>query len=40
MTIIQLAMLGKLTYREMAEAIFTHSLLAEGLYTIFAMFDD
>jgi pyruvate/2-oxoglutarate dehydrogenase complex dihydrolipoamide dehydrogenase (E3) component len=40
MTIIQAAMLGKLTYRDMAAAIFTHPLLAEGLNTLFAMFDD
>jgi pyruvate/2-oxoglutarate dehydrogenase complex dihydrolipoamide dehydrogenase (E3) component len=39
MTIIQVAMLGKLTYRAMADAIFTHPLLAEGLNTLFAMFD-
>jgi pyruvate/2-oxoglutarate dehydrogenase complex dihydrolipoamide dehydrogenase (E3) component len=39
MTIIQAAMLGKLTYRDMAAAIFTHPLLAEGLNTLFAMFD-
>jgi pyruvate/2-oxoglutarate dehydrogenase complex dihydrolipoamide dehydrogenase (E3) component len=40
MTMIQVAMLGKLTYSEMADAIFTHPLLAEGLNTLFAMFDD
>jgi len=39
MTMIQVAMLGKLTYTEMADAIFTHPLLAEGLNTLFAMFD-
>ena len=39
MTIIQVAMLGKLTYTAMANAIFTHPLLAEGLNTLFAMFD-
>jgi pyruvate/2-oxoglutarate dehydrogenase complex dihydrolipoamide dehydrogenase (E3) component len=39
MTIIQVAMLGKLTYTAMADAIFTHPLLAEGLNTLFAMFD-
>ncbi len=32
-------MLGKLTYTAMAGAIFTHPLLAEGLNTLFAMFD-
>ncbi|WP_040691320.1 hypothetical protein [Nocardia vinacea] len=36
---IQVAMLGKLTYTAMADAIFTHPLLAEGLNTLFAMFD-
>jgi pyruvate/2-oxoglutarate dehydrogenase complex dihydrolipoamide dehydrogenase (E3) component len=39
MTIIQVAMLGKLTYRAMADAIFTHPLLAEGLNALFAMFN-
>ncbi|GAB2654652.1 mercuric reductase [Prescottella soli] len=39
MTVIQVAMLGKLTYTAMADAIFTHPLLAEGLNTLFAMFD-
>jgi pyruvate/2-oxoglutarate dehydrogenase complex dihydrolipoamide dehydrogenase (E3) component len=39
MTMIQVAMLGKLTYTAMADAIFTHPLLAEGLDTLFAMFD-
>ena len=37
MTIIQVAMLGKLTYTAMANAIFTHPLLAEGLNTLFAL---
>ena len=37
MTMIQVAMLGKLTYTAMADAIFTHPLLAEGLNTLFAM---
>jgi pyruvate/2-oxoglutarate dehydrogenase complex dihydrolipoamide dehydrogenase (E3) component len=40
MTMIQVAMLGKLTYTDMADAIFTHPLLAEGLNTLFAMFED
>ena len=40
MTIIQVAMLGKLTYTAMADAIFTHPLLAEGLNTLFATFDE
>jgi pyruvate/2-oxoglutarate dehydrogenase complex dihydrolipoamide dehydrogenase (E3) component len=39
MTMIQVAMLGKLTYTAMTNAIFTHPLLAEGLNTLFAMFD-
>jgi pyruvate/2-oxoglutarate dehydrogenase complex dihydrolipoamide dehydrogenase (E3) component len=39
MTMIQVAMLGKLTYSAMADAILTHPLLAEGLNTLFAMFD-
>jgi pyruvate/2-oxoglutarate dehydrogenase complex dihydrolipoamide dehydrogenase (E3) component len=39
MTMIQLAMLGKLTYTDMANAIFTHPLLAEGLNSLFAMPD-
>jgi pyruvate/2-oxoglutarate dehydrogenase complex dihydrolipoamide dehydrogenase (E3) component len=38
-TMIQIAMLGKLTYTAMADAIFTHPLLAEGLNDLFAMFD-
>jgi pyruvate/2-oxoglutarate dehydrogenase complex dihydrolipoamide dehydrogenase (E3) component len=39
MTIIQVAMLGKLPYTAMADAIFTHPLLAEGLNTLFSLFD-
>lgn len=39
MTIIQVAMLGKLTYTDMANALFTHPLLAEGLNTLFETFD-
>jgi pyruvate/2-oxoglutarate dehydrogenase complex dihydrolipoamide dehydrogenase (E3) component len=39
MTMIQVAMLGKLTYHDMAAAIFAHPLLAEGLNTLFEMFD-
>jgi pyruvate/2-oxoglutarate dehydrogenase complex dihydrolipoamide dehydrogenase (E3) component len=39
MTTIQIAMLGKLTHTAMANAIFTHPLLAEGLNTLFATFD-
>jgi pyruvate/2-oxoglutarate dehydrogenase complex dihydrolipoamide dehydrogenase (E3) component len=39
MTIIQVAMLGKLTASAMADAIFTHPLLAEGLNTLFALPD-
>ena len=40
MTIIQVAMLGKLSYSDMADAIFTHPLFAEGLNTLFGMFDN
>jgi pyruvate/2-oxoglutarate dehydrogenase complex dihydrolipoamide dehydrogenase (E3) component len=39
MTMIQVAMLGKLTYTDMADAIFMHPLLAEGLNGLFEMFD-
>ncbi|HEX6523488.1 MAG TPA: mercuric reductase [Streptosporangiaceae bacterium] len=39
MTMIQVAMLGNLTHTAMADAIFTHPLLAEGLNTLFAMFE-
>ena len=39
MTMIQVAMLGKLTHTAMANAIFTHPLLAEGLNSLFALFD-
>jgi pyruvate/2-oxoglutarate dehydrogenase complex dihydrolipoamide dehydrogenase (E3) component len=39
MTMIQIAMLGKLTYTDMADAIFTHPLFAEGLNSLFATFD-
>jgi pyruvate/2-oxoglutarate dehydrogenase complex dihydrolipoamide dehydrogenase (E3) component len=39
MTMIQVAMLGQLSYTAMADAIFTHPLLAEGLNTLFAMLD-
>jgi len=39
MTMIHVAMLGNLTYAAMADAIFTHPLFAEGLNTLFAMFD-
>jgi pyruvate/2-oxoglutarate dehydrogenase complex dihydrolipoamide dehydrogenase (E3) component len=39
MTMIQVAMLGKLSYTAMAGAIFTHPLFAEGLNSLFAMFD-
>ena len=39
MTMIQLAMLGKLTHTDMADAILTHPLLAQGLNTLFGMFD-
>jgi pyruvate/2-oxoglutarate dehydrogenase complex dihydrolipoamide dehydrogenase (E3) component len=39
MTMIHVAMLGKLHYTAMADAMFTHPLFAEGLNTLFAMFD-
>jgi pyruvate/2-oxoglutarate dehydrogenase complex dihydrolipoamide dehydrogenase (E3) component len=39
MSIIQTAMLGKLPYTAMANAIFAHPLLAEGLNTLFTTFD-
>jgi pyruvate/2-oxoglutarate dehydrogenase complex dihydrolipoamide dehydrogenase (E3) component len=40
MTIIQVAMLGKLSHTAMANAIFTHPLLAEGLNSLFMTLDD
>ncbi|MCG0286915.1 mercuric reductase [Streptomyces sp. PSAA01] len=39
MTIIQVAMLGGLPYTAMANAIFTHPLLAEGLNSLFMSLD-
>lgn len=39
MTIIQVAMLGGLPYTALANAVFTHPLLAEGLNTLFAVPD-
>jgi pyruvate/2-oxoglutarate dehydrogenase complex dihydrolipoamide dehydrogenase (E3) component len=39
MTIIQVAMLGRLTYTAMANAIFSHPLLAEGLNSLFMTLD-
>jgi pyruvate/2-oxoglutarate dehydrogenase complex dihydrolipoamide dehydrogenase (E3) component len=39
MTIIQVAMMGKLPYTAMANAIFTHPLLAEGLNSLFLALD-
>jgi pyruvate/2-oxoglutarate dehydrogenase complex dihydrolipoamide dehydrogenase (E3) component len=39
MTMIQIAMLGELTDTTIADAIFTHPLLAEGLNALFATFD-
>ncbi|PEG33379.1 mercuric reductase [Mycolicibacterium agri] len=39
MTMIQVAMMGKLTHTDMADGIFAHPLLAEGLNTLFAMFN-
>ena len=37
MTMIQIAMLGKLTHTTMANAIFAHPLMAEGLNSLFAL---
>jgi pyruvate/2-oxoglutarate dehydrogenase complex dihydrolipoamide dehydrogenase (E3) component len=39
MSMIQVAMLGRLTYTDMSNAIFAHPLFAEGLNTLFATFD-
>ena len=39
MSMLQVAMLGGLGYTAMANAIFTHPLLAEGLNALFEMFD-
>ena len=39
MSMLQVAMLGGLGYTAMADAIFTHPLLAEGLNALFEMFD-
>ncbi len=39
MMVIQVAMLGKLPYTAMANAIFTHALLAEGLNSLFMTLD-
>ena len=39
MTIIQVAMMGKLPYTALKEGIFTHPTLAEGLNTLFMMLD-
>jgi pyruvate/2-oxoglutarate dehydrogenase complex dihydrolipoamide dehydrogenase (E3) component len=39
MTMVQVAVLGKLTDTAMANAIFTHPLLAEGPDTLFATFE-
>ena len=40
MTNIQVAMLGNLTYAELSTAIFTHPILAEGLNSLFELFDN
>lgn len=40
MTIIQVAMVGKLPHTAMADAIFAHPLLAEGLNSLFMTLDD
>jgi pyruvate/2-oxoglutarate dehydrogenase complex dihydrolipoamide dehydrogenase (E3) component len=39
MTIIQVAMMGKLSYTALKEGIFTHPTLAEGLNRLFMMLD-
>jgi pyruvate/2-oxoglutarate dehydrogenase complex dihydrolipoamide dehydrogenase (E3) component len=39
MAIIQVAMMGKLPYTALKEAIFTHPTLAEGINTLFATID-
>jgi pyruvate/2-oxoglutarate dehydrogenase complex dihydrolipoamide dehydrogenase (E3) component len=39
MTIIQVAMMGKLPYTALKEGIFTHPTLAEGLNTLFVTLD-
>jgi pyruvate/2-oxoglutarate dehydrogenase complex dihydrolipoamide dehydrogenase (E3) component len=39
MTIIQVAMMGKLPYTALKDAIFTHPTLAEGLNTLFLTLD-
>jgi len=39
MTIIQVAMMGKLSYTALKEGIFTHPTLAEGLNTLFMTLD-
>ena len=39
MTIIQVAMMGKLPYTALKEGIFTHPTLAEGLNTLFMTLD-
>ena len=39
MTIIQVAMMGKLPYTALQDAIFTHPNLAEGLNTLFMTLD-
>jgi pyruvate/2-oxoglutarate dehydrogenase complex dihydrolipoamide dehydrogenase (E3) component len=39
MAIIQVAMLGKLPYTALRDAVFTHPTLAEGLNTLFMMLD-
>ncbi|GCE31954.1 hypothetical protein KDA_74380 [Dictyobacter alpinus] len=39
MTIIQVAMMGKLPYTALKEGIFTHPTLAEGLNALFMTLD-
>jgi pyruvate/2-oxoglutarate dehydrogenase complex dihydrolipoamide dehydrogenase (E3) component len=40
MAMLEIAMLGKLRFQDLREAIFTHPTLAESLNTLFTMFTD
>jgi pyruvate/2-oxoglutarate dehydrogenase complex dihydrolipoamide dehydrogenase (E3) component len=39
MTILQIAMMGKLPYTALRDAIFAHPTLAEGLNSLFSTLD-
>ena len=39
MTVLQVAMMGKLPYTTLRDAIFSHPTLAEGLKDLFAAMD-